>query len=106
MSKRADRSNQPANRLDLDEATRLVDALEQDLARLRQGSADIDKLRAEVEQLRTVLGADRPDDLHHGQVRESLHGVRALLHDVGDELAADAVKASDYVMRIGRLLGL
>lgn len=96
----------PADRkptsVDLDEAARLLDALERDLARVRQGSADVDALRAEVEQLRAVLRAGSA----HEDVHEGLHGIRALMHRIGDELRDDAFKGSDYATRIGRLLGL
>ena len=37
---------------------------------------------------------------------EALHGVRAALANVGDELFTDAVKGSDYLARIGRILGM
>jgi hypothetical protein len=88
---------------DLDEAQRLIEALERDLAKARAGSSDLAALRSEVEQLRAALSAA---ETAHGEVHEGLHGIRALLHEAGEELLGDALKASDYVVRIGRLLGM
>ena len=88
---------------DLDEVARLVEALERDLAKVRQGSSDLAALRGEVEQLRTALSAA---ETAHGDVHAGLHGIRALLHKAGDELFGDAVKGGDYIARIGRMLGM
>jgi hypothetical protein len=92
-------------RIDLDAAARLVDTLERDLAqaRLEHGdAARVEKLRTDVEQLRAALAAEPP----HEEVRAGLHAVRASLHAVSDELQVDAFRVSDYIARIGRLLGL
>jgi hypothetical protein len=88
--------------VDMDEVTRLVEALERDLEKVRSGSGDIETLRAEVMQLRSALGnAPRVDD-----VAANLHGVRGAMHRAEEELAVDAFRASDYIVRIGRILGL
>lgn len=87
--------------IDLDAATRLVDLLERDLAQARQGSGDIERLRAEVEQLRAALAGAPHEDVHAG-----LHALRDTLHALSDELQQDAFKVGDYVARIGRLLGM
>jgi len=91
--------------IDLNAAARLVDMLERDLARARQGDASaehIERLRADVEQLRAALAAAPvPEEVHAG-----LHALRDSLHALGDELQVDAIKVSDYVARVGRLLGL
>lgn len=88
--------------VDLEETTRLIDALEQDLARLKSGQGDLDHLRADVEQLRAALAsAQAQDELHGG-----LTGLREKLHAASDELLTDAIKTGDYIARIGRLLGL
>lgn len=89
--------------VDLDAVARLIDQLEADLARARSGTASTDTLRAEVEQLRSLLASDQPvpDDIHAG-----LHGLRERLHALTDELVNDAVKGGDYLARLGRLLGL
>lgn len=88
--------------VDLDEVALLVAQLERDLAQARQGGS-VDTLRAEVEQLRSALAADAPTA---GDVSQGLHGVRSVLHDLGDELRSEAMIGSDYLTRIGRLLGL
>jgi hypothetical protein len=88
--------------VDMNEVTRLVEALERDLEKVRSGSGDIETLRAEVAQLRDALGtAPAGDDL-----AANLHGVRGAMHRAEEELAVDAFRASDYIVRIGRILGL
>ena len=93
----------PQRPIDLDEVARLVETLDRDLARARQGDADVVLLRGEVEQLRAALAAPSPA---HGDVQRGLSGVRERLHALGDELFDDAVKSGDIIARIGRLLGL
>ncbi len=88
---------------DLDEAARLAEALARDLAKVRDGSSDLAALRNEVEQLRAALSAA---ETAHVEVHEGLHGIRALLHQAGDEILGDALKGSDYLSRIGRMLGM
>jgi cell division septum initiation protein DivIVA len=46
--------------VDLDEVGHLVDQLERDLAKAREGGASVDTLRAEVEQLRLALNSAEP----------------------------------------------
>lgn len=89
--------------VDLAEVERLVAALERDLHAVRSGQADVATLRAEVEQLRAQLAQT---DAAPAAVHERLHGLRAALANVGEELFADAVKGSDYLVRIGRILGM
>ncbi len=99
----AESTGKTSRKVDLDEAGRLVDTLEQDLAQLKRGQGDIDNLRADVERLRSTLtSSDAPDD----EVHSGLTGLRERLHAVGDELLGDAIKTSDYIARIGRLLGM
>jgi hypothetical protein len=94
---------EPHGKIDLDEVARLVDTLESDLARVRQGAADPAMLRSEVEQLRAALGTGAHGEEH---VARGLQGLRERFHMLGDELFDDAVKSGDYIARIGRLLGL
>jgi len=89
--------------VDLAEVSRLVDALTQDLAKVREGSTDLDSLRSEVEQLRTALQATQRDQ---AEVHEGLTGIRSVLHRIEDEVLGDALTASDYIARIGRMLGM
>ena len=93
----------PPRTVNLDEVAQLVEQLERDLAKARAGGASVDTLRAEVEQLRVALSASEPS---HGEVHAGLHGVRAQLDELGDDLKAGALTGSDYLARIGRLLGL
>jgi multidrug resistance efflux pump len=97
-----ERKDGPAG-IDFDEVTRLVDALEQDLAKVREGSSDIATLRSEVDQLRSALRSAEPA---RREVHSGLENVRDILHRAGDELIDDAVKVGDYVTRIGTMLGL
>ncbi len=94
----------PSNRVvDLDEVAHLVEQLERDLAKARAGGASVETLRAEVEQLRSALSAAEPS---HSDVHVGLHGVRTQLDDLGEDLKAGAFAGTDYLTRIGRLLGL
>lgn len=83
--------------------SQLVEQLERDLARVRSGSASVETLRTEVEQLRGLLAASPASQ---GEVHEGLHGVRERLAALSDELVDDALKGSDYSARIARILGL
>jgi len=89
--------------VDLERVTRLVEALERDLAQVNAGSADVETLRGEVEQLRAALNAP---GVAHEEVHERLHGIRALLHRAENELVGDTLGVSDYLARIGRMLGM
>lgn len=96
--------NQPGDRgIDVDEARRLLDALERDVSNLDGSAVDLDVLRAEIRQLRQVLHADSstPQDMHSG-----LHGMRDRLHDFPEELKGDAFQAGRYLAELGRILGL
>jgi hypothetical protein len=102
MQQMTDRTDKPRPAIDLQEAARLVDALERDLAQLKSGEGDLDHLRADLEQLRSTLASSKQHDEVHG----GLAGLREKLHAVSDELLDDAIKTGDYIARIGRLLGM
>ncbi|MFM9881937.1 MAG: hypothetical protein ACKVQT_02825 [Burkholderiales bacterium] len=99
-------TNQPVNRsdtVDLQEVSRLVEALERDLDKIRAGSTDLESLRKEVEQLRSAL--DAPHSAHN-EIDDGLRAIRALLHRAGEELQRDAIKVTEYVAHVGRMLGM
>jgi septation ring formation regulator EzrA len=96
-------TDRDGNAVDLEQVTRLLEALERDLAKVHEGSADVETLRNEVEQLRAAL---RSPGAAHSAVQERLHGIRAVLHRAEDELVGDTLEASDYLARIGRMLGM
>lgn len=95
--------NVPSGNVDIEAVSALVAALERDLAKVRAGSGDVEALRREVDALKVMLGDEAP---HHEGVRERLHGVRGSLESTADTLREDAVIASDYLSRIGRMLGM
>ena len=102
MAKREVNGN-PVREIDLDEVTRLVEALERDLAQLRSGSQDVQRLRDEVETLKNVLSS--PIRRHHW-VSDSLHGVRTVLEEAIDAAVAKGLKTGQYISEIGRILGM
>jgi endonuclease/exonuclease/phosphatase family metal-dependent hydrolase len=88
---------QPDTReIDLDEVARLIDALEQDLARVQEKSQDVQRLKDEIDTLKNVLRS--PVRRHHW--------VRDALHDIRDAAVAEGIEVSRYVAEIGRILGL
>jgi hypothetical protein len=89
--------------VDLEEVAKLIDSLEQDLAGVRTGSRDIQRLRDEVETLKNVLNS--PVRRHHW-VRDGLHDIRKVFEDAVDAAVAEGIKGSQYVAEIGRILGL
>jgi hypothetical protein len=93
-------SNQEVN---LEEAEKLVAALEQDLKKVSGDSRDIQRLRDEVETLKNVLGS--PVRRPHW-VREGLHSIREVIEDALDTAVAEGLKGSRYVAEIGRILGM
>jgi hypothetical protein len=95
--------NATRKQVNLDEVARLVDALERDLAKVKDGQGDVATLRAEVEALRGVLEAEAP---HESGLYERLGSVRTALEDLGDEIAVDTIGVGQYIVSIGRMLGL
>ena len=92
-----------ASDIDLEAVRKLVEALEQDLAKVQSGARDVQVLRDEVETLKNVL--DSPVRRHHW-VREGLHGVREGFENVVDSAIAEALAASRYIAEIARRLGM
>jgi hypothetical protein len=89
--------------INLEEAGRLIDALERDLANVRSGNADVQRLRDEVETLRNVLKS--PVQRDHW-VSDSLHDIRGLLDETVDEAVYEGMTISRYAAEIARILGL
>ena len=99
-----DRPDEASDRaIDIEQARRLVEALERDLKELPRDRATLAVLEAEVAELRRVLHADdaTPEQLHTG-----LNGMRLRLHDFPDEIKGDAFRAGRYLAELGRILGL
>lgn len=95
--------NDKAKEIDLAEAGRLIDALERDLAGVRGGSQDVQRLRDEVETLRNVLNSPVRRD---SWVTDSLHAIRVQLDETVDEAVYEGMTISRYIAEIGRMLGL
>lgn len=89
--------------IDIDEARKLVHALESDLDRFQGGSSELQALREEVETLRNVLQAPDPG---HGWVKEALGDIRTSIQHGADTAKLDAIIAGRYVASIGKMLGL
>ena len=96
-------TKQTSQEIDFEEVTKLVHALERDLASVRRGSRDVQLLRDEVETLKNVLSS--PIRRHHW-VREGLHAVREAVENGMETVVADGLKAGQYIAEIGRILGM
>lgn len=91
--------------VDLNEVSKLVAALEEDLASVKAGSRDLQTLRDEVRALGEALEAkDVPTD--HAHVSDKLKIIHDIIDSAVDVVVEDSIKAADYVARIGRMLGL
>jgi len=89
--------------IDVDEATRLIDALERDLAKVRGDSQDVQRLRDEVETLRNVLNSPVR---RHTWIGDSLDAIRVQLDETVDEAVYEGMTISRYAAEIARILGL
>ena len=89
--------------IDFEEVTKLVHAIERDLAQVQKGSSDVQLLRDEVETLKNVLSS--PIRRHHW-VREGLHALRMAFQEGLGTVTADGLKAGRYIAEIGRILGM
>lgn len=89
-------NDREGRQIDLDEVEKLIHALERDLQKVRGSSADIQRVRDEVETLKNVLKS--PVRRHHW--------VRDALHDIREGMVAEGAEVSRYVAEIGRILGL
>lgn len=91
------------NEINLEEVTRLVETLEKDLAKVKGDSADVQRLRQEVEALKAVL---RGAPHEHHLIPGALHSLRERFDKVLDEAVFEGLEISRYVNEIGRMLGL
>ena len=98
------KSSKPeSQKVDFEEVTKLIHALERDLGKVKKGSSDVQLLRDEVETLKNVLNS--PIRRHHW-VREGLQAVREAVENGVETVAADGLKAGQYIAEIGRILGM
>ena len=89
--------------VDIDEARKLVHALEGDLAKLKGGTADIRTLQSEVQALKKALESPEPG---HGWLRDALESLHKAIEEGAETAKVDAIIASRYVTAIGKMLGL
>ena len=93
-------SNPP---LDIDAAKRLADDVSKKLADIQGNGPKVQELRAEVEQLRSIL--DKAD-AEHSWIADKLKAVESTFEHAATELLADGIKISTWVAEIGRILGV
>ena len=91
------------NEIDLEEVERLIGALERDLERVQGSSADVQRIRDEVETLKNLLRS--PVRRHHW-VRDALHGIREGIDDAVDTAVVEGLEVGRYIGEIGRILGM
>ena len=91
------------NNLDIDRAKSLVEEISQNLAALPQDSAKYTQLRAEVEDLRAMLGRT---DAHLPLIEDRMKSVHGSFDQAAAELRADGVRVGIFLREIGRMLGL
>ena len=91
------------SKLDIGRAKRLVEEISENLAALPQDSAKYARLRAEVEDLKAMLGRT---DAHLPLIEDRMKSVHALFDRAAVELRADGIRAGIYLREIGRMLGL
>jgi cell division septum initiation protein DivIVA len=92
-----------AEGVDLDAVQALVEKLEKDLARVRSGTEEVERLREEVDTLKRLLNEPAPP---HYSVQDALHRTRSALDREWDTAKTEAFVASRYIAEIGRILGM
>jgi hypothetical protein len=89
--------------LDIGRAKSLVEEISENLAALPQDSAKYAQLRAEVEDLKAMLGrADAQVPL----IEDRMKSVHTLSERASVELRADGIRVGNFLREIGRMLGL
>jgi hypothetical protein len=91
------------SKLDIGRAKSLVEEISEDLAALPQDSAKYAQLRAEVEDLKALLGRA---DAHLPLIEDRMKSVHALSDRAAVELRADGIRIGIFLSEIGRMLGL
>ncbi len=89
-------------RIDVDAARKLVDEISDNLARLPAGTSHA-ALRAEVNELKDMLGASGAEPPELEVKMKSVHG---MFERASTELQADGVRAGMFLSAIGRMIGL
>ena len=89
--------------IDLEAIARLVQDLEGDLQKVRQGTSDLQSLRDEVRALSSILEQGSPPQ---AQVGRRLGNIHSLITNAREIAREDAIKTADYAARIGRMLGM
>jgi len=88
---------------DIDGAKKLVEEISEHLATLPEDSAKYTQLRAEVADLKAMLGrAEAPVPM----IEDKMKSVHALFDRTAVELRADGIRAGIFLREIGRILGL
>lgn len=88
--------------IDVDAARKLVNEISDNLARLPADSGHA-ALRAEVEELRSMLGkagAEPPE------IEDKMKSVHGMFDRARTELQADGIRAGMFLSAIGRMIGL
>jgi len=88
---------------DIDRAKHLVEEISANLSALPEDGAKYAQLRAEVEDLKRMLGGA---DVHVPLVEDRMKSVHGLFDRAAVELRADGVRVGIFLREIGRMLGL
>lgn len=91
------------SKLDIGRAKRLVEEISENLAALPQDSAKYAQLRAEVEDLKSLLGRA---DAQLPLIEDRMKSVHTSFDRAAVELRADGIRAGIFLREIGRMLGL
>ncbi len=89
--------------IDLDEVARLIEAMERDLQKIPGSSADVRRLRDEIQTLKNVLNS--PVRRHHW-VSDALHDIREHIEDKLDTAVTEGMAVGRHIAEIGRILGM
>lgn len=87
----------------LERISRLISALEQEVATAPENHPKVQVLKDEIGTLKQVLAAS---DSEETVVREKLHTVHSTFQDVTARVESEVLKDSPYIAEIGRILGL